>query len=206
VTEPAGGASGGGAAAAAAGERLTAYLAEAELGWELGSRAGEFVVTLPGERKLKTVVSLLVRDELTSISAFVIRNPDENHVEVYRYLLRRVMRRPLLAYAIDSSGDVYVRGQVPTAGLDSRVLDLVFGAVLEAADEPFNDLLVLGFITSMRREWAWRVARGESLANLEAFRSILSGSEDDLAYAVGPLASDAELGADLGAGADPGAG
>lgn len=200
MTEP----SGGGSAAAA--ERLTAYLADAELGWEFGARAGEFVVTLPGERKLKTVVSLLLRDELASISAFVIRNPDENHVEVYRYLLRRVMRRPLLAYAIDSSGDVYVRGQVPTAGLDARVLDLVFGAVLDAADEPFNDLLVLGFITSMRREWAWRVARGESLANLEAFRSILSGSEDDPAYAVAPLASEAQPGADRDPGVGPGVG
>ena len=36
------------------------YLAETELEWELGARDGEFVVSLPGERKLKTVVSLLV--------------------------------------------------------------------------------------------------------------------------------------------------
>ena len=134
------------------------------------------VVTIPGERKLKTVASFLVRDELTSVSAFVIRNPDENHAEFYRFLLRRVMRRPLLGYAVDGSGDVYVRGQVPTVALDGRYLDLLVGALLEAADEPFNDLLAIGFLTSMKREWAWRVARGESLANLEAFRSILAGT------------------------------
>ena len=172
---------------ARASAALAAYVLDAGLASEPGARDGEVVVTIPGERKLKTVASFLVRDELTSVSAFVIRNPDENHAEFYRYLLRRVMRRPLLGYAVDGSGDVYVRGQVPTAALDERYLDLLVGALLEAADEPFNDLLALGFLTSMKREWAWRVARGESLANLEAFRSLLSGSENDPLYAVAPL-------------------
>ncbi len=174
-------------AVARATAALAAYVLDAGLASEPGARDGEVVVTIPGERKLKTVASFLVRDELTSVSAFVIRNPDENHAEFYRYLLRRVMRRPLLGYAVDGSGDVYVRGQVPTAALDERYLDLLVGALLEAADEPFNDLLALGFLTSMKREWAWRVARGESLANLEAFRSLLSGSENDPLYAVAPL-------------------
>ena len=172
---------------ARASAALAAYVLDAGLASEPGARDGEVVVTIPGERKLKTVASFLVRDELTSVSAFVIRNPDENHAEFYRYLLRRVMRRPLLGYAVDGSGDVYVRGQVPTAALDGRYLDLLVGALLEAADEPFNDLLALGFLTSMKREWAWRVARGESLANLEAFRSLLAGSENDPLYAVAPL-------------------
>ena len=174
-------------AVARATAALAAYVLDAGLASEPGARDGEVVVTIPGERKLKTVASFLVRDELTSVSAFVIRNPDENHAEFYRYLLRRVMRRPLLGYAVDGSGDVYVRGQVPTAALDERYLDLLVGALLEAADEPFNDLLALGFLTSMKRELAWRVARGESLANLEAFRSLLAGSENDPLYAVAPL-------------------
>jgi hypothetical protein len=125
------------------------------------------------------VASLLVRDRVTSVSAFVIRNPDENHEAVYRYLLRRNLRSPLLAYAVDASGDVYARGTVPTAALDDELLDAVMGAVLTAADEPFNELLVLGFLQSMKKEWAWRVSRGESLANLEAFRHLLEGSELD---------------------------
>jgi hypothetical protein len=31
----------------------------------------------------------------------------------------------------------------------------------------------MGFLTSMRREWAWRTSRGESTRNLEAFRALL---------------------------------
>ena len=34
-------------------------------------------------------------------------------------------------------------------------------------------LLELGFADAIRREWAWRVSRGESLANLEAFKHLV---------------------------------
>ncbi|HEU5000160.1 MAG TPA: YbjN domain-containing protein [Lapillicoccus sp.] len=152
---------------------VRAYLEDAGIEWELGGRAGEFVVTLPGDKKLRTVASLLVGERSTSVSAFVVRNPDENHEEFYRHLLRRNLRMPGLSYAIDTSGDVYVKGEVPTAAVDAAYLDQLFGVVLDAADAPFNDLLVLGFLTSMRKEWAWRISRGESTRNLDAFRHLL---------------------------------
>ncbi|HET7396953.1 MAG TPA: YbjN domain-containing protein [Intrasporangium sp.] len=155
--------------------RLTAYLDSVDLDWELGHRDGEYVVTLPGDQKQRTVVSLLVRDRTTSVSAFVIRNPDENHEEFYRYLLRHNLRLAGVAYAVDGDGDVYVRGQLPNEAVDERRLDELLGVVLAAADAAFNELLVLGFLTSMRKEWAWRVSRGESTANLEAFRHLLEG-------------------------------
>ncbi len=163
-------------------ERLAGVVADAldgsELEWERGARDGEFVVSLPGEKKLKTVVSLVCGESALSISAFVVRNPDENHGEVYRFLLSRNLRLPGIAYAVDRAGDVYVTGRVPAAGVDADYLDQVLGVVLAAADEPFNELLVMGFLTSMRKEWEWRVSRGESLRNLEAFRSILERPGD----------------------------
>ncbi len=45
--------------------------------------------------------------------------------------------------------------------------------MLEAADGDFNTLLEIGFYTSIRREWAWRVSRGESLRNLLAFEHLI---------------------------------
>jgi hypothetical protein len=162
-----------GPSAAGAEATVRAYLDDAGIEWELGGRPGEFVVTLPGEKKLRTVASLLVGDRYTSVSAFVVRNPDENHEAFYRHLLRRNLRMPGLAYAVDTSGDVYVKGEVPTAAVDAAYLDQLFGVVLEAADSPFNELLVLGFLASMRKEWAWRISRGESTRNLEAFRHLL---------------------------------
>jgi hypothetical protein len=160
------------------GEVVEEFLRDAELGWEPGARRGEYVVTLPGEKKLKTVVSLVVGADALSVSAFVIRNPDENHEEFYRYLLRKNLRLPGLAYAVDGSGDVYVTGRLPAGGVDAAYLDQLVGALLDAADSHFNELLAIGFITSMHKEWDWRVSRGESLRNLEAFRHLLARPGD----------------------------
>ena len=46
--------------------------------------------------------------------------------------------------------------------------------VLEAADGDFNTLLELGFASSIRREYAWRTSRGESVANLQAFAHLFA--------------------------------
>jgi len=152
---------------------LRHFLVENVIEWELGARPGEFVVTLPGEKKLKTVCSVVVGEQSLSISAFVVRNPDENHAAVYAYLLRRNLTMPGLAYGIDKSGDVFVTGRVPLEAADAAYLDQIFGVVLDAADGPFNELLALGFLESMKKEWAWRISRGESTRNLEAFRHLL---------------------------------
>jgi hypothetical protein len=149
------------------------FLDEAGIAWEPGRRPGELVVTLPGETKLKTLCSLLVGEQDLSISAFVVRNPDENHTAVYAHLLRRNLRLPGLGYGIDGSGDIYVTGRVPLQGVSAEYLDQIFGVVLEAADGAFNELLAMGFLQSMKKEWAWRSSRGESLHNLDAFRHLL---------------------------------
>ena len=154
-------------------EVVRSVVAETGIENEPGARDGEVVVTLPGEKKLKTVASLVVGEQALSVSAFVIRNADENHGEFYRFLLRRNLRMPLLAYSIDSSGDVYAVGRIPLRAVTPEVVDQVLGVLLEAADDPFNELLLIGFRSSMQKEWDWRVSRGESLRNLEAFRAVL---------------------------------
>ncbi len=149
------------------------FLDETGIDWERGTRDGEVVVTLPGERKLRTVCSLTVGERALRLRAFVIRAPDENHAAFYRHLLRRNVRLPGLAYSLDTAGDVFLTGRLPLAAVDEEHLDHLLGAVLAACDGPFNELLALGFLTSMHQEWRWRVDRGESTANLEAFRHLL---------------------------------
>lgn len=155
--------------------QVRSHLDALSVDWEVGVRPGESVVTLPGERKLKTVVSLVVRSRTVRLRAFVIRRPDENHAEVYAFLLRRNLRLPGIAYAIDASGDVFVVGHFAAEAVNERAMDEILGACLGACDEPFNELLALGFLSAMKTEWAWRISRGESTANLEAFRHLLEG-------------------------------
>ena len=78
-------------------------------------------------------------------------------------------RLGLSAFAIDQLGDIYLVGRLPLTAITQDELDRLLGSVLRAADESFNTLLRLGFGTAIRRERAWREARGESVANLAAF-------------------------------------
>jgi len=133
---------------------------------------GTFVVVLPGEHKLRTTVSLVLGPHRLSLNAFVIRAPEENAEQVWRWLLQQNARHPGLAFGVDSVGDVYLVADLPRAAVSAEELDLVLGRVLAAADGAFDTLLELGFAAAIRREWAWRRARGESTANLEAFRHL----------------------------------
>jgi hypothetical protein len=153
------------------------WAAQSEVPLAPGARRGEYVVELPGEAKLRTAVSLIVGDRGLSASAFVMRRPDENHAAFYRWMLTRNTRLPGIAFALDGLGDVYLIGRMPLAAVDVDALDDLLGAVLSASDGSFNELLAIGFLTSMRREWAWRIDRGESTRNLEAFRHLLEAAD-----------------------------
>ncbi len=136
-------------------------------------RPGEFLFDLPGERKLSTPCRLVVGEHALSIHAFVCRDPDENHEAVYRWLLNRNMRLYAVAFGIDHNGDIYLDGRLSLEAVTGPELDRMLGAVLAYADESFNTILELGFASSIRKEWEWRISRGESTRNLEAFRGWL---------------------------------
>jgi hypothetical protein len=113
-----------------------------------GGPAG-IVVELPGERKLKTNTILTVGEHSVRVEAFVCRQPDENHENVYRFLLKRNRRLYGVSYTLDNIGDIYLVGRMALLSV--------------TADFP----------TSIRKEWDWRVSRGESLKNLQAFAHLI---------------------------------
>lgn len=144
-----------------------------------GKDAEYFVVELPGEKKLKTTVLMTVGPHGLRLEAFVCRKPDEKHEDVYRWMLKRNRRLYGVAYTLDNSGDIYLVGRHSAESITSDELDRLLGQILEAADGDFNVLLEIGFITSIRREWAWRVSRGESRSNLKAFEHLIEDENDD---------------------------
>ncbi|WP_406081821.1 YbjN domain-containing protein [Streptomyces zaomyceticus] len=144
---------------------------DAELEWE-SPAPGSYVVKLPGTRKLFTTLSLRVGRHSLSLNAFVIRHPDENEAGVHRWLLERNLRLYGVSYAVDGLGDIYLAGKLPLSAVTPDELDRLLGSVLEAADGDFNTLLELGFASAIRREYEWRVSRGESTRNLDAFKNL----------------------------------
>ena len=151
--------------------KVTGYLRDAEIEYE---QVGDdiAVAVLPGEHRLKTTVSISVGTYAVTFNAFVVRNPDENFQAVYRWLLERNRRIYAVSYAIDSLGDIYLVGKLPISAINPVELDRILGTILENSDGAFDYLLELGFETAIRREWKWRLSRGESTRNLEAFRHL----------------------------------
>ena len=151
---------------------LRQVLVDGELEHTLIS-ATSVMVELPGEKKLQTPVRFDVGRHALEVHAFVCRKPDENFEGVYRWMLERNMKMYAVAFALDGMGDIYLDARLPLAGVTTEEIDRLLGAVLEYADGSFNLLLELGFASSIRKEWDWRISRGEPTHNLEAFRGPL---------------------------------
>ena len=132
-----------------------------------------FAVTLPGTHKLKTVCNLIVGEHALRIEAFVMRHPDEHREELWEWLLQRNARMYGVAFSVDTVGDIYLMGRLPLHAVTEEELDRLLGAVLTYADESFDPMLEIGFGSAIRREWNWRVKRGEPLDNLKAFTAFV---------------------------------
>jgi hypothetical protein len=131
------------------------------------------LVTLAGERRHRTLVWLVVGAHHVLVESFVCRAPDDDAEQVYRYLLQRNARLRSVAYALDAVGDIHLVGRLGRVGLTAGEIDTVLGVVLETSDADFNAILERGFAAAIRREWAWRTSRGDSVKNLLAFRHLI---------------------------------
>ena len=135
-----------------------------------------YAVTLPGQHKLKTVCNLIVGEHALRIEAFLMRHPDEHREELWEWLLQRNARMYGVAFSVDQAGDVYLVGRHSLHAVTEEELDRLLGAVLTYADESFDSMLEIGFGSAIRREWEWRVKRGEPLDNLRAFEAFVKRS------------------------------
>lgn len=154
-------------------EVLATALADLDLPYEVSGADGQTVVVeLPGTHKLRIPVSFTIGDHSLSINAFVVRAPDEHHLRVYHWLLRRNERLFGVAYALDHLGDVYLVGRLPLAAVTADSVDELLGSIASTADGDFDRLLEMGFESAIRSEWRWRLSRGEPTHNLAAFRHL----------------------------------
>ena len=158
--------------------RLGEILAGLGVGYE-EAQPGAFAVRLEGQHKLVTMAWLIAETHSLHVEAFFCRQPDENHAEFYRFLLERGSRMFGVHFALDQVGDVHLVGRLPLAAISAQEIDRLLGCVLSYSDDNFDQALMLGFASSIRREYEWRVKRGESLANLRAFTKVTGQDDED---------------------------
>jgi hypothetical protein len=153
---------------AKAAATIESALAELGLAAEC-PQPGSYLVRLEGQHKLATMTWLIAGTHSLHVEAFFCRRPDENQARFYRFLLERNGRMYGVHFAVDAQGDVYLTGRQPLASASTEEIDRLLGCMLSYSDDNFNAALAIGFESSIRREWAWRVKRAESTANLRAF-------------------------------------
>ena len=158
--------------------QATQYLSEQDLNFEF---AGEktVVVSLPGTNKQFVNVAMTFGNTVFKIESFVARNPDENHEEVYRWILEQNRKLLVINYCLDHLGDIYLSGVLPMATLDLAQIDQLLGVMLQTSDNSFNILLELGFKSAIEREWTWRTSKGMDLANLKAFAHLFAQPQEN---------------------------
>jgi hypothetical protein len=132
------------------------------------------VITVQGSAKLKINVALAIGEHTFRIESFVARNPDENHENVYKWVLEENRRLLNAAFCLDTFGDIYLRGSMPIANMTISDVDQLLGVVITESDRSFNTLLELGFKSAIEREWAWRTSNGMDTANLQAFAHLFN--------------------------------
>lgn len=133
------------------------------------------LVTMPGTKRLQVPVAITRTPQALVLESFVARGTDEDPARLHEFLLRRNAKAFGAAYCIDQSGDVYLVGRLPLGSVSMEAVDLVMASILGMADGDFNTILELGFGEAITREWQWRLARGESTANLSAFEHLRPG-------------------------------
>ena len=132
------------------------------------------VISVQGNSKLKINVALAIGEHTFRVESFVARNPDENHENVYRWMLEENRKLLTVAFCLDTFGDIYLRGSLPIENLTLNDVDQILGVVISESDRSFNILLELGFKSAIEREWAWRTSNGMDTANLQAFAHLFN--------------------------------
>lgn len=141
-----------------------------------GQRGGEWVVVVKGQAKHQITVSVLVGQHTTSVTTFVMRAPENNVEAVHRKILAWNRRLPGISFNIDVSGDIYLKGVLPSEVCTDAAFDALIGAIVQTADDSFNPLVALGFEQGIRTEWAWRKKRGLPTDNLKAFQHVVKNT------------------------------
>lgn len=147
---------------------VTSFLEANEIPFEVAAE-NTVVATIGGIQRKNINVVLACGQHYFRAESFVARNPDENHEDVYRWVLEQNIKLVLATYGIDQFGDIYLSASIPLSAVSTELIDQLLGIIVMNSDAAFNTLIELGFRSSIEKEWAWRTSRGLPTDNLQAF-------------------------------------
>jgi hypothetical protein len=86
------------------------------------------------------------------LTSHLIIEPDENHAEVYAFLLRRNHAAPGIAFSLDGKeGVICLVTRMTHDAFDETALDEAVGTIVQQTEEVFRSILELGFASRLRK-------------------------------------------------------
>ena len=98
-----------------------------------------------GEARDYTTIWLTVGQRTLSHETYFMPDPEENHEDLYRFLLRWNRRLYLASFSSDAARDIYLTGRLPLAAVTADEVDHIVGQVFHAVESTFRTAIRLGY-------------------------------------------------------------
>ena len=100
---------------------------------------------LVGEARDYTTIWFTVRPRTLHFETYFMPDPEENHEQLYRFLLRWNRRLYLASFELDPTREVYISGRLPLAAVTTDEVDRITGQLYDAVEKTFRTAIRIGF-------------------------------------------------------------
>jgi hypothetical protein len=113
---------------------------------------GFWYVRIPGQNRRWIPIEIDARDRTVKLTSHVIPEPDDNHAEVYAFLLRHNHAATGVAFSLDSrEGVICLVARLRADELSIDRLDETVGGIVDLTETTFRSILRLGFSARLRK-------------------------------------------------------
>jgi hypothetical protein len=110
-----------------------------------------WLIRLHGDEKDVITIWLSLRQRTVHVETELMPAPEENHEELYRYMLVKNAELHLVHLAIGPEEGLYLMTEVPVGDLGVERLDELVGATMTYVDEIFPTAMTMGYGSLYRR-------------------------------------------------------
>lgn len=109
-----------------------------------------WMVRLAGQAKDFTTIWFTVGERTLRYESYFMPDPEENHEELYRYLLFKNSEMYTARFSLADDHDVFITGQLPLRAVDTDEIDRIVGAIYSCVESYFGRAIRIGYASRFR--------------------------------------------------------
>lgn len=104
-----------------------------------------WMVRLAGQAKDYTTIWFTVGDRTLRYESYFMPDPEENHEQLYRYLLFKNATMYSSRFSLADDHDVFITGQLPLSAVDADEIDRIVGTIYANVESYFGRAIRIGY-------------------------------------------------------------